>query len=206
MLYESKHPLLKHKMSVLRDKNTCFKEFRELTNEITMLILYEALSNIEICDTPIETPLKKTTGKALKNDIVIVPVLRAGIGMLDGCLKLLPNARVGFVGMYRDHETKEPVEYYEKMPADLTDPVFYVIDPMLATGGSLIATIDLLKRKGHKNIKVLTVLSAPEGIKAMEEKHPDVDVYTGNVDEYLDDNRYIVPGLGDAGDRLFGTK
>ncbi|MCG8569156.1 MAG: uracil phosphoribosyltransferase [Spirochaetes bacterium] len=206
MIYESKHALLKHKLTVLRDKNTHYKEFRNLVDEITMLILYEALADIEIKDIEVETPLETTIGKALVNDIVIVPVLRAGVGMMDGCLRLIPNARVGFVGMYRDPETKKPVEYYEKLPEKLSKPIFYIIDPMLATGGSLIATIDLIKRKGYKNIKVLTIISSPEGIETLEKSHPDVDIYTGNIDRSLNDHKYILPGLGDAGDRLYGTK
>lgn len=206
MHHEINHPFLKHKLTALRDKNTEHKEFRELANEITMLICYEALKNIEVEDYQIVTPMSPMTGKRMKNDVVVVPVLRAGVGMLDGILTLVPNARVGFVGIYRDHDTKLPVEYYAKLPEDVKNPIVFIIDPMLATGGSVVATIDLLKRKNFKNIVLISIISAPEGIKAVEEAHPDVEIYTGNIDDYLDGNKYIVPGLGDAGDRLFGTK
>jgi uracil phosphoribosyltransferase len=206
MYYEINHPLLKHKIAILRDIHTGHKEFRELTSEITMLIAYEALKNVEIEDYEIETPLTKTIGKTIKNDIVIIPILRAGIGMLDGILKLVPNARVGFVGVYRDHDTKKPVLYYEKLPENLKNPIAFVIDPMLATGGSFVKTIDIIKERGIKNINIVSVISTMEGIDTIIKYHPDVDIYTGNIDEKLNDNKYIVPGLGDAGDRLFGTK
>lgn len=206
MYQEINHPFLKHKLSVLRDLKTEHKEFRELANEITMLICYEALKNIEIEDYRVETPMAPMIGKRMKNDIVVVPILRAGVGMLDGILTLVPNARVGFVGMYRDHDTKKPVEYYSKLPEDVKNPLVFIIDPMLATGGSVVATVDLLKKKGFSNIILISIISAPEGIKAVEEAHPDVPIFTGNVDDHLDDNKYIIPGLGDAGDRLFGTK
>ncbi|HOP62935.1 MAG TPA: uracil phosphoribosyltransferase [Spirochaetota bacterium] len=206
MHHEINHPFLKHKLTALRDLKTEHKEFRELANEITMLICYDALKNIEIEDYQIETPMAPMTGKRMKNDIVVVPILRAGVGMLDGILTLVPNARVGFVGMYRDHDTKMPVEYYSKLPEDIKNPLVFIIDPMLATGGSVVATIDLLKKEGFNNIVLISIISAPEGIKAVEDAHPDVEIYTGNIDDYLDDNKYIIPGLGDAGDRLFGTK
>lgn len=206
MYHEINHPFLKHKLTALRDENTKHKEFRELANEITMLICYEALKNIEIEDYEITTPMCKMIGKRMSNEIVVVPILRAGVGMLDGILTLVPNARVGFVGMYRDHDTKQPVEYYSKLPEDVKNPLVFLIDPMLATGGSVVATIDLLKNKGFKNIVLVSIISAPEGIKTVEAAHPDVQIFTGNVDEYLDQNKYIIPGLGDAGDRLFGTK
>lgn len=206
MHYEINHPFLKHKLTVLRDSKTQHKEFRELANEITMLICYEALKNIEIEDYTIETPMAPMIGKRMKNDIVVVPILRAGVGMLDGILTLVPNARVGFVGMYRDHDTKMPVEYYSKLPEDVKNPLVFIIDPMLATGGSVVATIDLLKKRGFNNIVLISIISAPEGIKTVETAHPDVPIFTGNIDNYLDDNKYIIPGLGDAGDRLFGTK
>lgn len=206
MYQEINHPFLKHKLSVLRDLSTEHKEFRELANEITMLICYEALKNIEIEDYPIETPMAPMTGKRMKNNIVVVPILRAGVGMLDGILTLVPNARVGFVGIYRDHDTKKPVEYYSKLPEGVKNPLVFIVDPMLATGGSVVATIDLLKKKGFSDIVLISIISAPEGIKAVEAAHPDVPIFTGNVDDYLDDNKYIIPGLGDAGDRLFGTK
>ncbi len=206
MYHEINHPFLKHKLTALRDENTRHKEFRELANEITMLICYEALKNIEVEDYEIRTPMGKMTGKRMSNEIVVVPILRAGVGMLDGILTLIPNARVGFVGMYRDHDTKQPVEYYSKLPEDMKNPLVFLIDPMLATGGSVVATIDLLKAKGFTNIVFISIISAPEGIKTVEDAHPDVQIFTGNVDEYLDINKYIIPGLGDAGDRLFGTK
>lgn len=206
MYYESTHPLVKHKLTVLRNAVTQHKQFRELVSEITMLLGYESMKNLDIEPLQVETPLAGTIGARLKNDIVIIPILRAGVGMLDGMLNLVPNARVGFMGIYRDHETKEPVTYYEKLPQDLHSPSFFIIDPMLATGGSIISTIDLLKEKGFDDITVIAILSAPEGIKFVEEAHPDVKIYTGSIDECLDENKFIVPGLGDAGDRLFGTK
>ena len=206
MYHEISHPLVKHKMTVLRNAVTKHKQFRELVSEITMLIAYDAMKNLETLPVPVDTPLAGTVGATLKNDLVIIPILRAGVGMLDGMLNLVPNARVGFVGMYRDHNTKEPVSYYEKLPKDLTYPHFFVIDPMLATGGSIVATIDSLKQKGFNTITVISILSAPEGIRLVEESHPDVHIYTGSIDECLDENKYIIPGLGDAGDRLFGTK
>ncbi len=206
MFYEIKHPLIKHKLTKIRDKNTVYKQFRELVKEITKLIAYDAMSEMELVDIDIETPLSPMTGSHLKREIVIVPIMRAGMGMLDGILDLVPSARVGFVGMYRDHDSAEPVAYYEKLPENLDDPEVYVIDPMLATGGSLDATVKLIKKYGYRRITVITVLSSPEGIEYFGEKHPDVRVYTGAVDSHLNDKKYIVPGLGDAGDRLFGTK
>lgn len=206
MHYEIDHPFLKHKLTMLRDKNLMHKEFRELANEITMLVCYEALKSIELVDFDIETPLTPMTGKRMKNDIIIVPILRAGVGMLDGILHLIPKARVGFVGMYRDPETHEPVEYYQKFPKDTQYPIAFIIDPMLATGGSMNATIDLVKSKNISNIKVISIISSPEGIEAVEKAHPDVEIYTGNIDSHLNEKQYIIPGLGDAGDRLFGTK
>ncbi len=206
MYHEIHHPLLKHKLTILREKSTGQKEFRELANEITMLLAYEAFKDIKLQNKDIETPLRKMNGSEIREDIVIVPILRAGVGMLDGILSLLPNARVGFVGLYRDPETKMPVEYYEKLPEGLTEPLAVIIDPMLATGGSIIAAIDLLKRRNFKKIKILSIIAAPEGIAAIEAAFPDVEIFTGNVDEYLNDHKYIIPGLGDAGDRLFGTK
>ena len=206
MYHEIKHPFLTHKLTALRDINTSHKEFRELSSEITMLLCYEALKNIEVEDYEIKTPMTKMIGKRMKNDIVIVPILRAGVGMLDGILKLVPNARVGFLGIYRDHDTKLPVEYYSKLPENLTNPLVFIIDPMLATGGSVVAAIDILKKQGYDNIVLISIISAPEGIKVVEDAHPDVQIFTGNVDDFLDENKYIIPGLGDAGDRLYGTK
>ncbi len=206
MYQEIKHPFLTHKLTALRDVKTSHKEFRELASEITMLICYEALKNIEVEDYEITTPMTVMTGKRVKNDIVVVPILRAGVGMLDGILSLVPNARVGFLGIYRDHDTKLPVEYYSKLPENLTNPMVFIIDPMLATGGSVVAAIDILKKQGYSNIVLISIISAPEGIKIVEDAHPDVQIFTGSVDDYLDDNKYIIPGLGDAGDRLYGTK
>ena len=206
MYHEIKHPFLTHKLTALRDVNTSHKEFRELSSEITMLICYEALKNIEVEDYEIKTPMTRMIGKRMKNDIVIVPILRAGVGMLDGILRLVPNARVGFLGIYRDHDTKLPVEYYSKLPENLTNPLVFIIDPMLATGGSVVAAIDILKKQGFDHIVLISIISAPEGIKVVEDAHPDVQIFTGNVDDFLDENKYIIPGLGDAGDRLYGTK
>lgn len=206
MYYEINHPLVKHKLTVLRDNSTRHKQFRELVSELTLLIAYDAMKDLETIPVAVDTPLAPTIGATLKNDIVIIPILRAGIGMLDGMLSLVPNARVGFEGIYRDHDTKEPVSYYEKLPQGLTNPYFFIIDPMLATGGSIIATIDSLKAKGFQAITVISIIASPEGMKRLEEAHPDVNIYTGSIDECLDENKYILPGLGDAGDRLFGTK
>jgi uracil phosphoribosyltransferase len=206
MHFEIRHPLLEHKLSVIRDQNTGHKEFRESVNEITMLLTYEALKDLELEEYPLETPVAKTTGKRVKNDIVIIPILRAGVGMLSGILSLVPEARVGFVGLYRDPETKQPVEYYKKLPKGIDSPLAVIVDPMLATGGSIVAAINMLKEQGYKKIKVISVISAPEGIAIVEKAHPDVPIYVGSIDERLNDHKYIVPGLGDAGDRLFGTK
>jgi uracil phosphoribosyltransferase len=206
MYYENTHPLVKHKLTILRDAQTPHQLFRELASELTMLVAYDAMKNLETTPVSVNTPLAGTTGCKIRNDIVIIPILRAGVGMLDGMLNLAPYARVGFVGMYRDHETKQPVPYYEKLPRDLKEPHFYIIDPMLATGRSIVAVINSLKEKDFKTITVISLIAAPEGIRTVEEAHPDVDIYTGSIDECLDENEYIIPGLGDAGDRLFGTK
>jgi uracil phosphoribosyltransferase len=210
MHYQIDHPLLTHKMTILREKNTNTRDFRELANEITMLLAYEALKNVRLEAKTVETPLCPYNGGVVAHDVVLVPILRAGVGMLEGVLTLFPDARVGFVGIYRDPKTAKPVTYYEKLPENLKDPLFFIIDPMLATGGSIVATIDMIKahEKGHhpSQIKVISILSAPEGIKTVETAHPDVEIYTGHIDEYLNDHKYIIPGLGDAGDRLFGTK
>lgn len=206
MYFEINHPLVKHKLTVMRNVETHHKQFRELANEITMLIAYDAMKNLETLPIRVDTPLACTTGSKIKNDIVIIPILRAGVGMLDGILNLVPNARVGFLGIYRDHESKRPVIYYEKFPRDLINPFFYIIDPMLATGGSIIAAIDMLKAKDFNTITVISIIAAPEGIRAVEGVHPDVNIFTGSIDECLDENKYIIPGLGDAGDRLYGTK
>ncbi|MBN2726097.1 uracil phosphoribosyltransferase [Candidatus Mcinerneyibacteriota bacterium] len=206
MHVEIRHPLLQHKLSLLRDKGTKQKEFRELSSEITMLLTYEAFKDMPLSKKSLETPLTETEGYEIKDDIIIVPILRAGVGMLEGILNLLPNARVGFVGIYRDPDTKQPVEYYEKLPVNPVNPLVVIIDPMLATGGSIIATIALLRKKGFDRIKIISIISAPEGIEAVEKAYADIEIFTGHIDSYLDDHKYIVPGLGDAGDRLFGTK
>ena len=201
------HPLIQHKLTYLRDIKTGAKEFRELAKEMSTLIAYEATRDIPLEDIEIETPICKTTGKIIAGRKVgIVPILRAGLGMVDGFLTLIPAAKVGHIGLYRDPETLEPVEYYCKMPADVTERDLIVVDPMLATGGSAIAAIGFIKDKGVQNIKLCCLIAAPEGIKAVTEAHPDVDIYVAAVDEKLNDHAYIVPGLGDAGDRLFGTK
>ncbi len=206
-IYLFEHPLIQHKLSILRDKNTPVKDFRELVREISMLMAYEVTRDLPLEEVEIETPICKTKVKRLKGeDIGIVPVLRAGLGMVDGMLELIPNAKVGHVGLYRDPETKEPVEYYCKLPIDLDKRRMIIVDPMLATGGSSNAAIDLLKKKGAKSIALMNLIAAPEGVKAVQEAHPDVDIYIAALDERLDDNAYIVPGLGDAGDRIFGTK
>ncbi len=200
------HPLMAHKISILRDKDTTTKEFRSLVSEIAMLIAYEATRELPLEDVEVETPLTKTVCKALRGkDLAIVPILRAGLGMVEGVLSLVPFAKVGHIGLYRDHETLEPVEYYCKLPPDLEERIVFVVDPMLATGGSASAAIDFIKKRGAKEIKLLSVIAAPEGINRVTEDHPDVNVYVGQLDEKLNENGYILPGLGDAGDRLFGT-
>lgn len=201
------HPLIQHKIAMLRMKETTSKDFRELVKEVGMLMGFEVTRNLPLKDVDIETPICKTSVKMLDGeDIAIVPILRAGLGFVDGMLALVPNAKVGHVGLYRDPETHEPVEYYCKLPEDIDKRRIVVVDPMLATGGSAIATIDLIKKRGGKNICFMCLIAAPEGIKALTEAHPDVDVFIGGQDECLNENAYIVPGLGDAGDRLFGTK
>jgi uracil phosphoribosyltransferase len=201
------HPLIQHKLSILRDKNTGAKEFREVAKEISMLMGYEVTRDLPLEEVEIETPVCKTMTKVIAGrKLGIVPILRAGLGMVDGFLSLLPAAKVGHVGLYRDPETLEPVEYYCKLPTDVTERELIVVDPMLATGGSAIMTIDLIKRKGVKQIKLACLIGCPEGVKAVQDAHPDVDIYIASVDEKLNDHAYIVPGLGDAGDRLYGTK
>ena len=207
MVHVIDHPLVQHKLSIMRDKNTGSKEFRELLNEIGMLVAYEVTRDLPLQDVEVETPICKCTTKMLAGrKLGVVPILRAGLGMVDGILSLVPAAKVGHVGLYRDPETKKPVEYYCKLPADAQERLLIVVAPMLATGGSSIAAIQFLKDRGCKNIRLMCLIGAPEGIKALEEAHPDVDLYIAAVDEKLDDHCYIVPGLGDAGDRLFGTK
>lgn len=200
------HPLIQHKLTIIRDKNTGTKYFREVVNEIARLLAYEVSREMPLEDYEIETPLVKSTQKRLAGKkVVIVPILRAGLGMVDGMLDLIPAAKVGHVGMYRDHETMEPVEYFIKMPSDLPERELLVVDPMLATGGSAVAAIDALKKRGATNIKFVCLVAAPEGVKVLQDAHPDVDIYTASLDEKLNEKGYILPGLGDAGDRLFGT-
>lgn len=201
------NPLIQHKLSIIRDKNTGTKEFREVIGEIATFLCYEAMSDAVLEDIEIETPLCKTKAKKLnENKYAFVPILRAGTGMLDGLVKVIPNAKIGHVGLYRNEETLKPVRYYYKMPKDIANREVIVLDPMLATGGSAVDTITMLKEDGVNKIKFLCIISAPEGIKKLEEVHPDVQIYTAAIDEKLNDIGYIVPGLGDAGDRIFGTK
>ena len=201
------HPLVAHKLSILRDKNTSTKDFREIVSEIGMLMTYEATRSLPLTTREIETPICKATVPTLDGKkFAVVPILRAGLGMVDGALKMIPAAKIGHIGLYRDPETLKPVEYYCKLPADCAEREVFVVDPMLATGGSSVAAIRMLKEKGCKKIHFLCIIAAPEGVKAMQEAHPDVDVYIGALDEHLNEHGYIVPGLGDAGDRIFGTK
>ncbi|MGF7058866.1 uracil phosphoribosyltransferase [Brassicibacter mesophilus] len=201
------HPLIKHKLTFIRDKNTGSKEFRELVKEVAMLMAYEVTRELQLEEIEIETPIMKTKSEVISGKkLGIVPILRAGLGMVEGMLNLLPAAKVGHVGLYRDPETLQPVEYYCKLPTDVEERELIVLDPMLATGGSAKAAITFLKNKGATTIKLMCLIAAPEGIKAVQEAHPDVDIYVAAVDEKLNDHAYIVPGLGDAGDRLFGTK
>ncbi|EAD9239832.1 uracil phosphoribosyltransferase [Listeria monocytogenes] len=201
------HPLVQHKLTIIRDKNTGTKAFRELVDEVATLMAYEITRDMELEDIQVETPLQTTTAKTLTGKkLGIVPILRAGLGMQDGILKLIPAAKVGHVGLYRDHDTLEPVEYFVKLPSDIEERLFIVVDPMLATGGSAIMAIDCLKKRGARNMKFMCLVAAPEGVKALQDAHPDVEIYVAGLDEKLDENGYIRPGLGDAGDRLFGTK
>ncbi len=201
------HPLIQHKIGYIRRKETGTKDFRQTISEIAQLICYEATRELELADVEIETPICKTTVKELKGKkMAIVPILRAGLGMVDGMLSLIPAAKVGHIGLYRDPQTHEPVEYYCKLPADCAEREVFVVDPMLATGGSSVAAIQMLKDKGCKKIHFMCIIAAPEGVKRMQEAHPDVDMYVGALDDHLNENAYIVPGLGDAGDRIFGTK
>ena len=201
------HPLVAHKLTIMRDKNTSVKDFRELVSEIGMLITYEATRDLPMEEVEIETPITMAKTKVLAGrKLALVPILRAGMGMLDGMLTLLPAAKVGFIGLYRDEETLQPVEYFCKLPQDIAERDVLVLDPMLATGGSAIDAITQIKKHGAKRIKFIGLLGAPEGIKALHEAHPDVDIYLGAQDDRLNENGYIVPGLGDAGDRIYGTK
>jgi len=201
------HPMIKHKIGLIRRKEVGTKEFREGISEIAMLECYEATRHLELEDIEIETPICKTTVQEIKGKkLAVVPILRAGLGMVDGMLTMIPAAKVGHIGLYRDPETLEPVEYYCKLPADSDEREIFVVDPMLATGGSALAAVDLLKKHGCKKLHFLCIIAAPEGVKAFTEAHPDVDLYIGALDDHLNDHGYIVPGLGDAGDRIFGTK
>jgi len=201
------HPLVHHKLAVLRNKNTSVKEFRELVGEIAGLMCYEATRNLPTVEVDVETPITTAKCKMLSGKkLAIVPILRAGLGMVDSMVALIPSAKIGHIGLYRDPETHKPVEYYCKLPEDVGNREVFVVDPMLATGGSAIAAIDFLKQHGCKNITMMNIIGCPEGIKAVTEAHPDVDIYLAACDEKLNDHAYIVPGLGDAGDRIFGTK
>ena len=201
------HPLIQHKTALMRKTSTSVKEFRELAKEVAMLMGYEATRNLPLKEVEIETPICTTKMKMLDGeDIAIVPILRAGLGFVDGMLALVPNAKVGHVGLYRDPETHKPVEYYCKLPVDIEKRKIFVVDPMLATGGSAAAAIDFIKQRGEKDIVFMCLIAAPEGIEVLQNAHPDVDIYIAAKDEKLNENAYIVPGLGDAGDRLYGTK
>lgn len=201
------HPLILHKLAFIRSKDTGAKDFRELVEEVSMLMAYEVTRDLGTEEVEIETPICKTKCKMLSGKkIAIVPILRAGLGMVDGMLKLIPAAKIGHIGLYRDEETLQPVEYFCKLPQDIAERDVMVVDPMLATGGSAADAITLLKKKGAKNLRLVCLISSPEGIKLVQEAHPDVDIYVAGIDEKLNEKGYIVPGLGDAGDRLFGTK
>lgn len=201
------HPLIQHKVTLMRDKNTGSRDFRKLLEEISMLMGYEITRDLPLEDRVVETPLVTTTGKQIAGKkLGIIPVLRAGLGMVEGLLSLMPSAKVGHIGLYRDPETLQPVEYYCKLPSDVEERDFIVTDPMLATGGSAVAAIQLLKDKGAKNIRLMCLVAAPEGVKMVNKMHPDVEIFVGAMDDALNDHGYILPGLGDAGDRIFGTK
>ena len=201
------HPLIQHKLSILREKSTSVKEFRELISEIAMLMCYEATRDLPLEEVEIETPVAKAKVKRISGKkLAIVPILRAGLGMVDGMVSMMPNAKVGHIGLFRDPETLEPVKYYYKMPPDIEERDVIVVDPMLATGGSASAAIQFLKDDGVKHIKLMCIIGAPEGVQRMQEDHPDVDIFVAALDERLNEHCYIVPGLGDAGDRIFGTK
>ena len=200
------HPLIQHKVTIIREKNVGTKEFREIVDEIASLMAYEVTRDLPVEDVEIETPVAKTTQKQLAGKkLAIVPILRAGLGMVDGIMKLIPAARIGHIGMYRDEESLEPVEYFVKLPEDIDQREVLVVDPMLATGGSAVMAIDALKKRGATKIKLITLVSAPVGVETVQKAHPDVDIYTAGLDEGLNEHGYIIPGLGDAGDRLFGT-
>lgn len=201
------HPLIQHKVSILRDVDTSSKQFRELIREITELMVYEATRDLPTCEVDVHTPIALTKAHMIAGrKLAFVPILRAGLGMVDGALELVPSARVGHIGLYRDHETLKPVEYYCKLPGDIEQRDVIVLDPMLATGGSAIDAITQIKERHPRSIKFMCIIAAPEGLKALEEAHPDVHIYCAALDDHLNENGYIVPGLGDAGDRIYGTK
>ncbi len=201
------HPLIQHKLSILRDRNTSVKEFREIISEIAMLMCYEATRDLPLEEVEVETPVAKATCKRISGKkLAVVPILRAGLGMVDGMVSMMPNVKVGHIGLFRDPETLEPVKYYFKMPPDIKERDAIVVDPMLATGGSASAAITFLKEAGVRHIKLMSIIGAPEGVKKMTEDHPDVDIFVAAMDDHLNEHGYIVPGLGDAGDRIFGTK
>ncbi|HNY00424.1 MAG TPA: uracil phosphoribosyltransferase [Oscillospiraceae bacterium] len=201
------HPLIQHKLSILRDKNTSVKEFRELISEIAMLMCYEATRDLPLEEVEIETPIAKAkVHRIAGKKLAVVPILRAGLGMVDGMVNMMPNVKVGHIGLYRDPETLEPVKYYFKMPPDISERDVIVVDPMLATGGSASAAISFIKNTGVKHIKLMSIIGAPEGVARMQKDHPDVDIFIAALDDHLNKDGYIVPGLGDAGDRIFGTK
>ena len=201
------HPLIQHKLAILRDKSTGSKQFRELVSEIAMLMCYEATRDLELTDVEIETPMCKTQAKMLAGrKLAFVPILRAGCGMLDAMLEMVPAAKVGHIGLYRDEETHQPVEYYNKLPSDVNERDVFVLDPMLATGGSAVDAITMIKKKNPRSIKFMCIIAAPEGIDTLCEAHPDVQIFCAAKDSHLNENCYIIPGLGDAGDRIFGTK
>ena len=201
------HPLIQHKINCIRREDLGSKDFRQIVGEIASLMCYEATSDLKLQDVTIQTPLCEMVGKELSGKkLAVVPILRAGLGMVDGMLDMIPAAKVGHIGLYRDPDTFEPIEYYCKLPADCDEREVFVVDPMLATGGSCVAAIQLLKDKGVKNIRFMCIIAAPEGVERMKAAHPDVDLYIGALDDHLNEHKYIVPGLGDAGDRIFGTK
>ena len=204
---ELDHPLIEHKLAILRDKKTGTKEFRELISEIASVLCYEAMKDVKLKKVKIKTPIEEMEiGRLEEDNYAFIPILRAGMGMLDGVLRVVPNAKIGHIGMYRDEETYQPVNYFFKVPKGIEKREVFLLDPMLATGGSAIDAIDLLQEKGVKKIKFLCIISAPEGIEAVTKKHPDVKIYTAHIDRELNNNKYICPGLGDAGDRIYGTK
>ncbi len=206
-LFVMDHPLIQHKLSMIRDKRTSAKDFRELINEVSLLMAYEVTRDLPLEEVEIETPIQKCTCRVISGRMIaVVPVLRAGLGMVDGIMELMPAAKVGHIGVYRDPQTLNPVEYYCKLPVDIEERIVIVVDPMLATGGSASAAISFIKQRGCKKIKLMNLIAAPEGVARVQEEHPDVDIFVAAMDEKLNDHGYIIPGLGDAGDRLFGTK